>query len=296
MGGASFSQTGGTNQVSELSLNWFGQYYLVGASRLSANYTVIRDHQEPYPRPLFVHAGGEHIVNVLAIENGCDYEFQSGTLLATSIRVGVDSKLSLADGAVRGNNEVYLRGGTILPGARSQQFGNLRLGADGFIDFANGPGSIRFVSVNWDVPVGLWIRNWKGPATSATRDHLYINASISGGLIMFTSPSGYPPGYYPAYRRADGEIIPLQPARISYRRAANSLVLTWPEGYQLFQSFEVTGPYYPISYAASPWETTCAGAGRPTHHRWLSFPSIPTPRTPSRSSHSRSGRLSRKRA
>jgi len=262
LGGASFSQTGGTNQAGELSLNWFGQYYLLPGSRLSVNHTIIRDAQAPYMGPSFVHAGGEHIADVLTIENGGSYELQGGALSATSVIMGPNSTLSLGNGVVQANSDIYLRGGRVFPGQPSQQFGRLRVAADSFIDFAHGPGSIGFSDISWDVPVGLWIKNWKGPASSSTRDHLYIGRSISGGLIMFIFPSGYPQAYYPGYRRPDGEIIPLEPARISYRHAVNGLVLTWPEGYQLFQSLEVTGPYYPISYAASPWETTCVGSKR----------------------------------
>jgi len=90
-------------------------------------------------------------------------------------------------------------------------------------------------------------------------DHFYVGLITDAQLrlITFINPGGYPPGNYRARVTSAGEIVPLEPAHITFTRSGgNALVLTWPEGYQLLTATEVTGPYTPVQGATSPYQVS----------------------------------------
>ncbi len=136
----------------------------------------------------------------------------------------------------------------------------LLFNGEAHIDFQTGSSIVHFTGVGYPPPAidgELLIHNWKGSAKSPGRDQFYIDNADGHTTsrlrsITFINPDGYPPGNYTAYRKASGEIVPLDRPEITFTREGNRMVLTWPEGYQLYSGDKVTGPFEAVD-AQSGW-------------------------------------------
>jgi hypothetical protein len=256
--GGKFDQSGGTNYAQTVSVRNGGSYVLSGGMLISSNAIV--DGRANWPvRPRFVQTAGEHrIQRLLWLESGGVYELHGGVLSADMISVRAGTQFRLEGGTVSSNNLVEIDGGTMFLNG-NYSLGWLEFNGTSTMDFQTGSSIVRFTKVGYPplaLDGSLLIRNWKGSAQTPGRDQLYIDTvdqyiryHLDG--MIFVDPAGYPSGYYRARRKTSGEIVPLDRAIITATRASNGLRMTWPDGYQLYSSDKVTGPYQLVNNAQS---------------------------------------------
>jgi hypothetical protein len=259
--GGMFTQRGGTNYAERLSLTNGGSYLLFDGTLVTSN-TVIENYAAPAVRPRFVQSGGEHRTGMLWLESGGMYDLTGGLLAPGGISVRAGTRLRLEGGAISSNNSFEINGGTVYLGG-NYSLGHLLFNGTAHIDFQSGSSIVHFTGVGYPPPAldgELLIHNWKGSAKSPGRDQFYIDSTDEYtryrlGSMTFINPEGYPPGNYTAYRKASGEIVPLDRPQITFTRDANRMVLTWPEGYQLYSADQVTGPFAPVENVQSGWSS-----------------------------------------
>jgi hypothetical protein len=257
--GGVFSQAGGTNYAQQLSVTNGGSYSIASGAVITSN-TLVQNYAKPAARPRFTHGGdAEHRTKRLHLESGGNYHLAGGVLSADVIFAGASTELRLAAGIVSSNRTIEINGGVVVFES-NHSLGHLLFNGISHFDFRGGstPSVVHFTKAGYEggaLDGELQVHNWDGQY-----DHFYIDtadAQTPSRLrsIKFIDPAGYPPGTYAAMRRPDGEIVPLRRPAISYTRENNRLVLTWPEGYQLYTSDKVTGPFEPMD-AQSGWSAT----------------------------------------
>jgi len=263
--GGMFSQAGGTNYTAQLSLTNGGSYSFAGGLLITSN-TVVQNYLKPAARPRFVHgSGAEHRVKTLSLDSGGTYQFAGGVLSADLISVRAGAELRLAGGVVSSNRTIEVNGGSVIFEG-NHSLGHLLFNGIAHFNFRGGstPSTVHFSGVGYPPPAldgELWIDYWDG-----RYDEFYIDTAdeyTRGRMqnIIFIDPAGYAPGHYRAWRRPDGEIVPLDRPEISFTREANGMVLTWPEGYELYSADKVTGPFEPVD-AQSGWSAAFSGPQR----------------------------------
>src|SRR6185503_9497212 len=99
--------------------------------------------------------------------------------------------------------------------------------------------------------------NWRGSAGGQTQ--LFFGSDSSGltslqlSRIKFVFPGAV---IYSARILPTGEVVPEQaPPFLGFARSGNTLILTWPPGWTLQSSANVTGPYQDVQGATSPYPT-----------------------------------------
>ena len=257
--GGMFTQRGGTNYAERLSLTNGGSYLLFDGALVTSN-TVIENYAAPAVRPRFVQAGGEHRAQGMLLESGGVYDLTGGVLSAAGISLRAGTRLRLEGGTVSSNNTFEIHGGTLYLGG-NYSLGHLLFNGAAYIDFQSGSSIVRFTGVGYPPPAldgELLIHNWKGSAKSPGRDQFYIDNTDEYTRyrlrsMTFVNPEGYPPGNYTAYRKASGEIVPLDRPEITFTREGGRMVLEWPGGYQLYSADNVAGPFEPVENAQSGW-------------------------------------------
>jgi hypothetical protein len=258
LAGGRFEQLGGTNYVEKLSLTNGGSYDLSGTGVLISARTDMENYAVPAVRPWFFQSGGEHRTPVLRLESGGVYDLYGGVLAANNISVRAGTRLRLDRGVVSSNGLIEINGGTVFLNG-NHDLGWLRFNGIGHIDFLyNGSSIVRFTKVGY--PPGaldgeLVIHNWKGSTQSPGRDQMYITepdeyTHMRVKAMKFIDPAGYPAGTYRARMKGSGEIVPLEPGYLDFKRYQGGLVLRWHDGYQLFTATNVAGPYAPVPHAA----------------------------------------------
>jgi len=264
--GGMFSQAGGTNYTAQLSLTNGGSYSFAGGLLITSN-TVVQNYLKPAARPRFVHgSGAEHRVKTLSLDSGGTYQFAGGVLSADLISVRAGAELRLAGGVVSSNRTIEVNGGSVIFEG-NHSLGHLLFNGIAHFNFRGGssPSTVHFSGVGYPPPAldgELWIDYWDG-----RYDELYIDTADEYTRsrmqnIIFIDPAGYAPGKYRAWRRPDGEIVPLDRPDIGFTREANRMVLTWPEGYQLYTADKVTGPFEPVENAESGWSAALSDPQR----------------------------------
>jgi len=269
--GGKVDQSGGTNYAQQLWLTNGGRYELSGGSLITSN-TLLDSYPNPQVRSRFIQTAGEHRVQrLLWLEDGGVYELRGGVLSVPLISVRGGTELRLGGGIISSNNSFEINGGTVFFDG-NYSLGHLLFNGTSRFDFQSGSSIVHFTGVGYPPPAldgALYIRNWKGSAQSPGRDQFYIDGidqytPFRIQYITFVDPAGYPPGNYRARRKASGEIVPLDRAIITFTRNASrdEMVLTWPDGYNLFSSAKVTGPYEPVANATNPWTIVCSDPQR----------------------------------
>lgn len=256
--GGHFSQLGGSNRVSMgLTVSDLGRYNLYGGQLRSANAQLLSDHgTNAYQYSLFIQEGGEHIVEgLLDLEKRARYSLLNGSLSAATIRVGPESLFQFGrEGTLQANDRLIMAGGALVP-LFTRHFGALEVTSGGSsMEFNQGDSSIHFRDSH-DIPwTGgtLFIRYWQHGMHGQRPHRIFVGTNAQGltaaqlARITFVGPGGFPPGNYAARILDTGEVMPAPTYSISYRRTATGLELTWPEGYRLFSSTNLLGPYQPV--------------------------------------------------
>lgn len=255
-----------TNYCPQLFIAQGGRYSHFSGFLTTFNLSVMHsvDSNYQFLDRGYVQVGGEHRASSIVIDSGGLYYLWAGTLSGnTSISVGAQGQFRLGSNAVvTGNNTFNLRTSGILAlHSGNHQLGSLRVSGSAAIDFVStNSATIRFRDAGYTTGAldgNLTISNWVRGV-----HHIYVGTITDAQLrlITFANPGGYPPGNYSARVTESGEIVPLEPGRITFTRSgggsSNSFTLTWPEGYQLYSAPEVTGPYAPVPNASSPYQVS----------------------------------------
>jgi hypothetical protein len=259
---ASFFQDGGSNQISG-GLSMFGGQYSLYGGALETTYTGVG------AAVTFVHGGGKHFVHgVLSVSGtytlsgavqsgGCNLVCEGLYLRGALMMAMVYNGRFFNPPATITNLGLVNLGGTISTELPVAELGQVQLATNATIAFDGFPAVVRFENsstVGWTPGALLVITNW----TSA-HAHVLFGNNASGltasqlAQIRFSNPAGFVPGNYPARLLSTGELVPVGPPTLQSVRYGSALVLTWPSGYQLLSATNITGPYTPVSGAASPW-------------------------------------------
>jgi hypothetical protein len=281
--GSTFNQSGGTNRTTHLILENSGTYNLTGGTLSVSNSGIAsRGAGTRAQRAQFVQTGGNHLVqNSLYV--GAIYRLQGGSLVATNIGIDSDGEIRLEGGNLSNPGTLSMDFGTCVVRNGNYTFGKLRVILTGalsyfsesprtsILDLASGNVIVRFadshdLAADWNG--SLAITNWNGAAAGGGTDRVFVGTSAQGltasqvSRIFFVNPQGFPRANYPAQILSTGELVPAARPVMSFSRASNKLVISWPTNYSLYSAPEVTGPYYFVDRAVSPYTNSFNEARR----------------------------------
>ena len=252
-----FVQNAGTNRMGFVDMSRGAVFSLRGGELYSSNFIIGNVYE---PGAQFSQLGGKHVVSEgLTIGDSGFYELYGGTLSAPRIQVGELSNLKLPAGDLE-NNEQF-----ILAGGRAEIQGQRRLGVlllsntpccsgavSALFSPHPAPTTVRFRdsrAASWEPYSSLQIWNWTGSGSGGGRFRIYVGSNAQGltpsqlRQIVFMYPEGFPSAMYPARILATGELVPAAAPSLSYGKSGSRLVLSWPQGYWLMTSTNVTGPW-----------------------------------------------------
>ncbi|MCD6050889.1 MAG: hypothetical protein K0Q55_2292 [Verrucomicrobia bacterium] len=275
--GGGFTQSGGTNHTTALTIDEGGGYMLNGGELVSSNTSI---HTIGCAEASFIHNNGNHrILNRLWLENFVGYELRGGTLTVTNIEVGPGARFFLTGGSLSNAGIFTLNSGMLRASGTTQQLGQLQVLGEPVFSCASpqatGPTldlnyhgvaastTLRFLNssaVPWSGS-GLSILRWSGSTNGGGPHHVYVGTDSQGltatqlSQIKFVNPTGWPTGSYPARILSTGEVVPaaLAPIEFTTNHDADALVLSWMGDYQLLSSTNAAGPYVEVSGATPPF-------------------------------------------
>lgn len=260
-----FAQTAGTNRMGLVQMSRSASFSMSGGELYSSNLIVGIATE---PGAAFSHFGGKHAVSEgLTIADSGFYQLNGGILSARKIQVGYLGKLLLPSGDLQNNEQFILSGGRVEV-AGQRQFGVLLLSntpccstVSGLINPSNLAATVRFRDSHaapWEPSSWLPIWYWSGTTNGGNGFRIYVGSNAQGltasqlRQVVFVNPSGFPSGMYSAQILGTGELVPGRGPALNYSRSRSHLVLSWPEGYWLMTSTNVTGPWQYLT-GASPY-------------------------------------------
>jgi hypothetical protein len=260
-----FSQSGGTNNVSDQLSVYHSTFTLTGGTLNTTNtalgpLTHLGDGT-PF-NAFFVQSGGVHHVSNLLSNRG-DYTISGGTLIAKDIVQQLT--MTISNGPVApfiSNPGLFSSFGMLTLKNTSQQLGTLVLAGDSTFDFASGASVLKFLdsgSAAWSGSSILTITNWSGLPGGGGTDQLKFGNSASGlssaqlAQIRFINPAGFAAGTYFAKILSTGEVVPSVNPILVWHLTQQVYVLTWPPSYFLQTATSVQGPYLDVLNATSPY-------------------------------------------
>ncbi len=213
----------------------------------------------------FNHFNGTVRVSTLSMSNSPGYAINGG-LLAVDQIVLSGSQFSNNAGTMTGTKNLTLENSYWNERHAAAQFGQLKLtgNTSSFFYLLGNPCVVQFATssgVPWSGGASLIIPNWSGSTNGGGSQQLIFGTSASGltaqqlSQMQFTNPAGLPGGTYSARILSDGEVVPdhLIQASVAFSHQGNNLVLTWPAGWTLQSSTNVSGPYSDITNSTSPY-------------------------------------------
>ena len=264
--GGSFEQSGGSAAVHYFDSSGWGRT-LLSEGDVDSYYVFVGYGGR------FVQSGGTvHVQETLEISYNARYELNGGTLSTKFLTlIGNAAEFHHGNGTLTQIAAIEFATGTYFAGSGTRQLGTLLLGGasgtHGTIDLESGDPSILHFSksagMDWQAygqRPQLWITNWAGSTNGGGSDQIYVGDS-AGGLrptqlaqIFFVNPAGLPAGFYRARMLATGEVVPIPRMELTFTRIPGGWVISWPGIVDTLSAApEVTGPYYPIYSATSPY-------------------------------------------
>jgi hypothetical protein len=261
-----FYHATGTNQVTTtFQIHGRSTYQLSGGALLTAT-TVISDQHFAHA---FLQTGGLHIpTNSLQVgysptnsRTGGSYVMNGGQLTTATIRLS--GRFEHRGGGITAP-DLYMYGGSWLAGVPHQEFHQLDPRGDirtiSSIIIATNPCILHFDSSVYPDWLGtLSIEQWSGdPNGGGAHQIRFGNDGYGLGFYhlmhtWFVDPAGFQPGLYQAKILSTGEIVPGPQLKLSTRRLAGQLVLSWDTSNSLLSATNVLGPYEYVPGARSPF-------------------------------------------
>jgi hypothetical protein len=131
--GGSFSQSGGSSRIGQVSVTQAGRCALTGGDLTTANTSLGSGcTMDAYTRKCYVttftQEGGTHIVeDTLRVSGFSSYILSSGKLVAQNITIGGDAKLSCEHGKMINPGMFTIQGGSFRAGNRNHELGQLQV-------------------------------------------------------------------------------------------------------------------------------------------------------------------------
>jgi hypothetical protein len=269
-GTAMFVQSNGTVRAQQIQasgqmfLGSFSQITLAGGTLSCSNFSWIDGgdfHQ--YGGALVVSNSlsfGGTRVNGGGITNYSSYELSGGTLAATNIFVG--GIWTIGDSTTNriSNPGTCTLSNTIVIGNATEQLGRFILAGNSTINLAGSASKLSFANSSGQVWAGgatLVISNWNGNPSGGGAEQLKFGTDQTGltaaqlNQIQFSTSSNL----LSAKILSTGEVVPngVIAANIAFSLQGNNFVLTFPAGWTLQSSTNVSGPYGDVAGATSPY-------------------------------------------
>lgn len=274
LGGASFTQNGGTNVVdgNVVLETWLGpptRYTLNGGTLITSN-TVVSES----PQGGILQTGGlhqvQHTLDLFGYRffpDSATYDLRGGELRVADVQVkrGI---FRHSGGMLQQTGIFTLADGTYEANAGLQQLGRLQVSDWPFdtwlntIAFPANAATLRFQQssgLTWSNSV-LVIEGWNGSTNGGGFQQLFIGSSASGvtaqqlSQIQFVDPAGFAAGNYPARILATGEIVPATRPTLRHTRNGSNWTLQWEAGYTLQSTTNLLGAWEDVPGAASPFQ------------------------------------------
>jgi hypothetical protein len=214
-----------------------------------------------WPAGTLDNRGGIHQVNSLTIIAGGAYRLQdNGVLSARMVRLNPGGQLLLLGGTFQDNQSITLDNGSLqIQGTRELGVLILTNSAVSTINLTAGTAAtVHFLdsrAAGWEPNSRLEIWYWSGTVNGGTTHRIYVGANLQGlsavqlRQIVFRSPAGFPNGVFQARILSTGELAPALPPTLNHVSLGGRLVLNWPEGYDLYSSTNVNGPYQFVTHS-----------------------------------------------
>ena len=230
----SFTQTGGTNSVSdELTFaSTTHNFYYLNGGLLTENTANLGSAWNGG----FFQNGGLHLITNQLTIYGNDmplwqgYVLSGGELRVSNIVMNSGASLTRMGGTVSQSGLVTMAGARMFAGPAQQQFGPLQL-----IAGLSATNSSLFFPTNsctvvlgdshglvWTPEATLTIQNWAGGPLGGGPQQLIFGTGASAltaqqlKQILFHNPPGLAPGLYPGMMLSNGEVVPNQLPATSY--------------------------------------------------------------------------------
>lgn len=215
-------QSGGTNQVGNISLAGLSNYLLSGGWLTAQKIGMTGGYGFHGQANAIQQSGGtNHVSDDLSLAlSTCT--LSGGELFARNVSLS-QSAFYHTGGVAHVPGCLTLTGGTWGEQTASQQFGVLQLATEqgvssnSRLQLASGTCIIQFSdssSLTWSNSAALTITNWSGSLYGGGSQQIIFGSNAAGltpqqlSQIQFENPVGIPPGTYAARILATGEIVP----------------------------------------------------------------------------------------
>ncbi len=261
-----FTQTGGTNIVSSISMSQVSFYTLSGGwlQANSIEHSGVEYHGQ---FGSFQQSGGTNLVGSLSLGGGSSYILNGGRLSAGQIQLGGATFYraigSSAPGLLDSLNLLTLANATWDEQTGGQQsLGQLQLSGNtnSYLILPNASSTLNFANssgLTWSNAATLVISNWFGSPSGGGSQQIFFGADKTALTSQQLSQIQFQLGTndFSAKILSTGEVVPDQAILplVSYSKQGNNLVLIWPAGWTLQTATNVSGPYVNVSGANSPY-------------------------------------------
>jgi hypothetical protein len=267
--GGAFIQNGGTNLTQEIDVKGGSHFGLNGGELVASNITIAVD---PYVGGLFdqsngtLTAQGRLLIEESQTVSYGGYRLLGGNLVASNMEIhgvlyisGTVSNMGILTLSRFISSDIGTPGNIVATAAIGIQYlGQMQILSGGTVDMhyffvqAANATVMRFADSHtspWNGP--LQIRQWG----VIPGDHIYFGTNAQGlttaqlAQITFSGSNTN----YPAKLLATGELVPAVPPPLVATNSNNTLVLSWPGGYELVSATNVNGTYLKVPGATSPF-------------------------------------------
>jgi hypothetical protein len=216
------TQSGGTNEVGELSLDNVSSYGLSGGWLIAQDIHV--NGGDLFGQTgAFTQSGGANQAGNLSLNSSSSYVFTGGQLTAGAIQVNESSVFHHTGGMVNLPGLLTLDNGTWDEQTGGQTFGPLQVsgGSGSTILLPTSSCALQFAdssALTWSSNALLIVENWNGSLFGGGQQQIIFGHSAGAltatqiSLVQFHNPAGLGAGSYPAKILSSGEIVPVSAA------------------------------------------------------------------------------------
>jgi hypothetical protein len=271
-GDAVFIQTNGVAQAPEIQASSGGPFRFFNTRMIFSGGTLMASN-------LLITDGGtiQQSAGALVVSNALNvlgyrqpgptfytrYTFLGGTLSASNITVGGDWIIGDSSGTNRISNPGFISLSHVIQISNAvEQLGRFVLAGSAAIDLAGSASRLSFANSSGEIWAGgatLVVSNWNGNASGGGAEQLKFGTDQSGltaaqlNRILFEI--GNPQNLYSAKILSTGEVVPdhVVGAVVAFSGQGKNVVLSWPQGFLLQTSTNVSGPYSDLFNATPPF-------------------------------------------
>jgi len=210
-----FDQSGGSNRVGNIELQFYASYSLTGGWLTVTNFH--QDGGTPIDT-IYQSSGTNTVIGTLSLNNSAFY-FSGGRLNANALQLTNGATFFHSGGTIGNIGLLTLNNGDWAEQANGAQLGPLLLTGttNSFLGLSAGPCVLRFAessTISWSASAHLQIVNWTGSLYGGGQHRIHFGTNATGltvqqiSRIQFINPVALPNGTYPARILASGEVVP----------------------------------------------------------------------------------------